>query len=580
MSYDKAPEINDPEPESRKRFLLIGIVTAGLLLGGGSWYWLAKVVGPERPTGLGASAANQTKELVARLEQIAVRLATLSGQPESAERLQLLEEAVAGEQVLLRARPTKLGANGQRLHDWQIQLDTGRGREKSLTIERMEKESQMKGGRPEVSLVQAKEALRLQREVNGSDAAAEVKDYAREERLGQMLLHWEAVPLNAQMTAALKQAQAAMQVENWTEALEAYRAARKLQLRLNQDYSRTPYSDLAAIECIDTEVVSLSAVGLHVQVDSTLRQARAAATAGQEEGAANLFQRSATLQKKLNEQYSRSRFVSMELLRQIEVEEHTIRAAATERELRAIDQRVAAHLRRRETFQVQKDVRAGLEKLEALAAGLPRARGLDEELRLRLNYLALRQEELAKIQDQVYGLLVPFPGAGKISLLKTEVPQALYAMVMNSNPSRNLGRTLPVDSVNYTEAQEFCRRLHWIMGVRVRLPSESEFRQALGNLNEARPFAAWSVENSSGHSQPTGQKAASETGFHDLLGNVSEWLSEDASAPPAVTATRAGGSYTSGAATLAAGPVERAPRTERSRTTGFRIMVEIDLAAP
>jgi hypothetical protein len=36
-------------------------------------------------------------------------------------------------------------------------------------------------------------------------------------------------------------------------------------------------------------------------------------------------------------------------------------------------------------------------------------------------------------------------------MLKTEVPQDLFSRVMGSNPSRNAGRTLPVDSVNWID---------------------------------------------------------------------------------------------------------------------------------
>ena len=584
MSYDKAPEFNDPElapepgPQRRRLSLLIGLIAMGLLFAGAGWYWLTKGRASAPKAASAGASASQTKELAARLEQLTAQLAAHASQPTNEERLQLLEDAIAVEQALARARPTQLEGDGQRLRDWRSEVDTGRGRQQSLIIEQLEKQSRAPGLPIEESVARAKEALRLQRQINASGAADDVKDYTREERLGQMLLELEAVPLHALMAAALGRAQAATKAERWTDALAAYRETRDLQLRLNQEYSHTPYSDLAAIERIDTEVASLGAAGLHVQVENNLQQARAAATAGRDEAAANLFQKATTLQKKLNEQFPRSRFVTMGLLRQIEAEGQTIRAAAVGRELRALDDSAAAHLRKRETFQVGKDVQTGLEKLAALAASLPHAQGLDEELRLRLNYLALRQADLAKIQDQVYDLLLPLPGGAKTSLLKTEVPQALYASVMNSNPSRNPGPALPVDSVNYAEAQEFCRRLGWILGARVRLPSEAEFRQAIGNLNDSRLFAAWSAESSGGRTQATGLRTANEAGFLDLLGNVAEWLADDG--PDSATAPRAGGNYTTSAAALAAIPVERAPRAERSRATGFRFIVELELAAP
>jgi hypothetical protein len=50
------------------------------------------------------------------------------------------------------------------------------------------------------------------------------------------------------------------------------------------------------------------------------------------------------------------------------------------------------------------------------------------------------------------------------------VPQVLFSLVLNANPSRNAGRTRAVDSVSYVEALEFCRRLGWVLGTAVRLP--------------------------------------------------------------------------------------------------------------
>ncbi|MBI2496411.1 MAG: SUMF1/EgtB/PvdO family nonheme iron enzyme [Opitutae bacterium] len=170
--------------------------------------------------------------------------------------------------------------------------------------------------------------------------------------------------------------------------------------------------------------------------------------------------------------------------------------------------------------------------------------------------------------------MLPLPGSGSLALLRTEVSQELFARVMNANPSRNAGRALPVDSVTWTEAGEFCRRLGWVLGTTVRLPTEAEFRAAVGD-HVATATHAWGLENGPGRSSPTGAKPANTSGFHDLLGNVAGWLAADAGD----TAVLAGGSFTESRGQLQALPLRRAPKSGRERTNGFRVVVEVDLTA-
>ena len=86
------------------------------------------------------------------------------------------------------------------------------------------------------------------------------------------------------------------------------------------------------------------------------------------------------------------------------------------------------------------------------------------------------------------------------------MPQALYSLIMGANPSRNQGDTLPVDSVSWNESKDFCERLSWILGKRVRLPTENEFREALGRLRYVvLEKHVWSVADSGGEARPVGK---------------------------------------------------------------------------
>jgi tetratricopeptide (TPR) repeat protein len=206
--------------------------------------------------------------------------------------------------------------------------------------------------------------------------------------------------------------------------------------------------------------------------------------------------------------------------------------------VRALDATAAAHLRRRELFQAQQQFVAAGDRLEEALRHFPRARELDENLRERLTYLRRRADDLGAIQDQAYDLLLPLPGRGQAALMAWPVPQVLFSLVMNTNPSRNAGRTRAVDSVNYAVALEFCRRLGWVMGAVVRMPTAEELRAA-----------------------------RADPAFKTGEGGLDEWIAGEGG--DAATAPIFGRD----------GEVKVAPRTERARTTGFRVVVELDLLA-
>ena len=132
----------------------------------------------------------------------------------------------------------------------------------------------------------------------------------------------------------------------------------------------------------------------------------------------------------------------------------------------------------------------------------------------------LRQEEEAPRR-------VTLTRAFRISA--TEVTQRQWLAVMASNRSPQQGDDLPVNSVSWREAQEFCLELSRKEGATYRLPTEAEWEYACragggepaGGANLAA--VGWYADNSAGTTHPTGQKDPNAWGLHDMLGNVAEW---------------------------------------------------------
>ena len=137
---------------------------------------------------------------------------------------------------------------------------------------------------------------------------------------------------------------------------------------------------------------------------------------------------------------------------------------------------------------------------------------------------------------------------------KYEVTQAQYEAVMRTNPSGSKGADLPVESVSWNDAKEFCAKLtasekavgRLPEGYEYTLPTEAQWEYA---CRAGTTTALNSGKNLSGYREcpevdevgwywynseidgkrtthPVGQKLPNAWGLYDMHGNVMEWCSD------------------------------------------------------
>ena len=126
-------------------------------------------------------------------------------------------------------------------------------------------------------------------------------------------------------------------------------------------------------------------------------------------------------------------------------------------------------------------------------------------------------------------------------LQQTELTQAEYEALMGINPSYFKGTSNPVETVNWTEATEFCRRLSELppeksSGNLYRLPTEAEWEYAcragsttaycFGDAEAGIEDYGWFNKNAARTTHPVGGKKPNAWGLHDMHGNVAEWCSD------------------------------------------------------
>ncbi len=114
---------------------------------------------------------------------------------------------------------------------------------------------------------------------------------------------------------------------------------------------------------------------------------------------------------------------------------------------------------------------------------------------------------------------------------KTEMTQAAFTAQTKSNPSHWKGNNLPVENVTWQEAESFCESQG------KRLPTEAEWEYAARGGSAAKfPWGdvagrsweyAWSSVNSGGRTHPVAAKKPNTFGIYDMIGNVSEWCSDE-----------------------------------------------------
>jgi formylglycine-generating enzyme required for sulfatase activity len=179
-----------------------------------------------------------------------------------------------------------------------------------------------------------------------------------------------------------------------------------------------------------------------------------------------------------------------------------------------------------------------------------------------------------------------------------EVTQAQWTARMGSNPSnfQNASPEVPADQVSKRPVE----RVSWdtvegyLSATGFRLPTEAEWEYAC-RAGTQTPFyngstddstvgtLAWYSPNSGGQTRPVGGKLANAFGFHDMLGNVWEWVNDwyggytaDAQTNPAGPAgstsrVRRGGSWSLGPVVLRSSGRNGATPGYTSYSLGFRV---------
>ena len=419
-----------------------------------------------------------------------------------------------------------------------------------------------------------KQLYDLQSRINTDYPHSKYKDIRKSAQFDSRVKMFLARPMYLKSVEAENAAREALEKGDWATAQLQFEKAIETITQMNSTYPTSVYTDFARLQKLDIELDSLKSSSLAAKINDYLEKARSAEAAGDHILASESYGDAVEVQKELNRLFPKSEHASDEKISDYEKKRVDAYSWKFAKEIVEQDKLLNRALYDGD-FEKAKDISLNLlRKSEQFKTNFPRSQTVNDDLILRLRYITFMANNIPQIQKQVLGNLQKIEGFDSVEMLKTEVPQDLFILIMQENPSRDSDNPRkPVDSVTAEEISRFCNRLSWILGRNVSLPSKAQFKAAVGSLRYADlSEISWNNINSGGHTHPVATKKPNDRGFYDLLGNVGEYVISDDEDAVSGYKIIGGGAQTQTDSMLDLSEFSMDEK-QRNRMVGFRIVV-------
>lgn len=485
----------------------------------------------------------------------------------------LLRKAISLQEVYIDRSSSRDRAPAERLMKLRTRLQNIEAKPISETISQIERNAKAadEANRVDEASKLYAQAYVMQNRINLEYSLSKFKSVEKAMYYDSRSKLMKARPLYQESVKAEKSARAAMAAKKWEEARREFERTISLVSRLNSEFPDTAYTDFSRLQTLDSELESLKSTPMYMKLEAVLKRAEEQKAKKNYPAAAELYGDAAEIQRSINKVYPRSLHASEDNLKLIERQKNDAFSWDYIKEINSLEKKLYDAINKKDLPLMMEISSNLLYKAEQFKKDFPRSDLLPEDTILKLRYIKFMGRDIPQITQLVQENLIGISANKK--MLKTEVWQDLYKAVMKENPSRNTSEGKnPVDSVSYDDAERFCTRLSWLMAAKVSLPTEAEFKDAVGSLRYVDINAvSWNNFNSDGMTHPVATKKPNDKGFYDLLGNVEEFVKR---APDAPDATLMGGSITSTPDSIVGMAKSTIDRKGRKRTFGFRITVE------
>ncbi len=416
-----------------------------------------------------------------------------------------------------------------------------------------------------------KQALESERAIQNKWIYSGMADVGKIARLETRLRRMEATPLWEKTRKYERQAEEYFKAENIELALDSITEAIKIETNFLENYRDVLNTEFGRIHQLGIRKETFISYPIYKDLMALVNEAEQKEKAEQWKEAEVLWDQAIVKQKLIISKNPLSEYADQKNNTELEKRRNLARTTLEVRKLKVDLANMQAKIREKKYDQAIEEAKKLLDNAQKIESQSPGVLPSDSPLIQELTFITNRQGMIKIINNAIEGYFIKHPVKKEIKLMRHEVPQSFYQAVMGLNPSAVVRGNLPVESVNYEDAQQFCKKLGWLTGRKTRLPTAEEFMQAAGENGEKnKSTQAWTFDNTDGlTTRNVATTQMNSYGFYDLIGNVEEWTS----APQAnEEALILGGSVNT--VTPKEFPQRKALKRERSRTLGFRVVQE------
>ena len=378
-----------------------------------------------------------------------------------------------------------------------------------------------------LALKKSKEALNLQIKINQDYPSSKEVNYIKVSFLESRILKLKTLPLFLESQSSENQGNKYINNLQWEKALKAIGRAKQLQIEINQEYPNSIHFRYNRVNLLDKKIQQIQSSGEHFEIQNLHKKATLLDAKKNHKESAKLFAELRDRQIKLNKTFPQSPYVSLSTVSMFEQLRQT--AESQKPYLRIIKNKdLVDQLLRLSEFDKALNLSATIFKqVNQFFETYPRSK-LDINLTLeQVQLIKEKRDHLRTLKEWLDKNLHPLVENNNKMISSAEVPQFMYKIIMDENPSRQIGNQKPVESVTWFEACTFCHKLSLITGQKVRLPLVKEYENIISK-NQPADFTnvAWYNNNSKGLTQNIATLVP-VCGLYDVWGNVSEWLLKD-----------------------------------------------------